>query len=74
MGYSPWGHKKSDTTEQLHIHFQFYQNPTRQEIIVLTLKAGLTVEKFYLIVPNEPFYTGIYTIFTSQELSQNQII
>ena len=21
-GYSPWGHKESDTTEQLHFHFQ----------------------------------------------------
>ena len=20
-GYSPWGHKESDTTEQLHFHF-----------------------------------------------------
>ena len=23
MDYSPWGHKESDTTEQLHFHFQF---------------------------------------------------
>ena len=23
VGYSPWGHKESDTTEQLHFHFQF---------------------------------------------------
>ena len=22
VGYSPWGHKESDTTEQLHFHFQ----------------------------------------------------
>ena len=21
MGYSPWGHKESDTTERLHFHF-----------------------------------------------------
>ena len=21
MGYSPWNHKESDTTEQLHFHF-----------------------------------------------------
>jgi len=21
VGYSPWGHKESDTTEQLHFHF-----------------------------------------------------
>ena len=24
MGYSPWGLKESDTTEQLHFHFLFY--------------------------------------------------
>ena len=23
VGYSPWGCKKSDTTEQLHFHFQW---------------------------------------------------
>ena len=23
MGYSPWGHKESDTTERLHFHFHF---------------------------------------------------
>ena len=22
MGYSPWGRKESDTTKQLHFHFQ----------------------------------------------------
>ena len=22
VGYSPWGHKESDTTEQRHFHFQ----------------------------------------------------
>ena len=22
VGYSPWGHKESNTTEQLHFHFQ----------------------------------------------------
>ena len=23
VGYSPWGHKESDTTERLHFHFKF---------------------------------------------------
>ena len=23
VGYSPWGHKESDTTERLHFHFHF---------------------------------------------------
>ena len=25
-GYSPWGHKESDTTERLHFHFSPLQN------------------------------------------------
>ena len=25
VGYSPWGHKESDTTKQLHFHFHFDQ-------------------------------------------------
>ena len=24
VGYSPWGHKESDTTKQLHFHFHFF--------------------------------------------------
>ena len=29
MGYSPWGHKESDTTELLHLHFHsYYHSPT----------------------------------------------
>ena len=24
VGYSPWGHKESDTTEWLHFHFHFH--------------------------------------------------
>ena len=30
-GYSPWGHKESDTTEQLHFLFTFF-------ILILTIK------------------------------------
>ena len=25
VGYSSWGHKESDTTEQLHFHFRCYK-------------------------------------------------
>ena len=25
MGYSPWGHKESDTTEQLTLPFSFFK-------------------------------------------------
>ena len=27
VGYSPWGHKESDTTERLHFHFHFLHDP-----------------------------------------------
>ena len=27
VGYSPWGHKESDTTERLHFHFQGTRAP-----------------------------------------------
>ena len=28
VGYSPWGHKESDTTEQLHFHFTKNSSPS----------------------------------------------
>ena len=31
-GYSPWGHKESDTTERFHFHFQF--SPRRPNLEV----------------------------------------
>ena len=27
VGYSPWGHKESDTTERLHLHFEWKFRP-----------------------------------------------
>ena len=30
-GYSPWGRKESDTTEQLHFHFSFSSLKTRSD-------------------------------------------
>ena len=43
MGYSPWGHKESDTTEQLHFHFLSKQISTHAfRICIHTL--------FFLIV------------------------
>ena len=35
MGYSPWGHKELDTTEQLHVDFDFVL------IFMITLIAQL---------------------------------
>ena len=34
VGYSPWGHKESDMTEQLHLHFHF--PPVPRTIFALT--------------------------------------
>ena len=28
VGYSPWGHKESDTTEQLRLSLSFHKKPT----------------------------------------------
>ena len=33
VGYSPWGHKESDTTEQLHFHFLITQDILCKEIL-----------------------------------------
>ena len=38
MGYSPWGHKESDTTEQLHFHFNFATICAKMYQIVFLLK------------------------------------
>ena len=29
-GYSPWGHKESDTTERLHFHFHFQREEKKK--------------------------------------------
>ena len=29
VGYSPWGHKQSDTTEWLHFHYSIYKNKSQ---------------------------------------------
>ena len=39
VGYSPWGHKESDTTERLHFHFLFIWNSIFK-IIKLLLKCS----------------------------------
>ena len=36
MGYSPWGRKESDTTEQPHFHFLFPELVKDREAWVLT--------------------------------------
>ena len=39
MGYSPWGCKESDTTEQLHFHFlSSLSEYMKQEILEISLR------------------------------------
>ena len=33
VGYSPWGRKESDTTEQLHFHFHLSDKPALNFIL-----------------------------------------
>ena len=48
MDYSPWGRKESDTTEQLHFHFQ-----TQSILMVLwffilqNISHALTLNKYH---------------------------
>ena len=37
VGYSPWGHKESDTTELLHFHFHPRSEPSGEERRQITI-------------------------------------
>ena len=37
VGYSPWGRKESDTTEQLHVHVHHYPTSSGEDIEALTV-------------------------------------
>ena len=34
VGYSPWGHKESDTTEQFHFHFSLSSAKSNITVVV----------------------------------------
>ena len=46
MGYNPWGHKESDTTERLnfHFHFEFIQ-VIHEMFFVLGTNLGLGIQE-----------------------------
>ena len=44
VGYSPWGHKKSDTTKRLHFHFFFF----------FTLQKSIVVYILSIVIENIP--------------------
>ena len=64
MGYSLWGHKESDTTEQLHFHFTICQaelllgrkvmtnldSILKSRVITLPTKVCLVKATFFLVV------------------------
>ena len=43
MGYSPWGHKESDTTERLHFHFHFHCMLTLQMLAIRATQNTLHI-------------------------------
>ena len=45
MGYSPRGHKKSDTTEQLNFHFHF------QSSLIILLSGSVFPNRSLLLNP-----------------------
>ena len=53
MGYSPWGHKESDTTESLHSHTGCFQ------FGVILSKAALTLLSKFLYVNINCDFSGI---------------
>ena len=40
VGYSPWGHKESDTTEWLHFHFTYLLTPQKPPDIIHDFLIG----------------------------------
>ena len=59
VGYNPWGHKESDTTEQLHFHFRRRRNMSDVEGILcpacLAFWIKVLLEKRQLNIYN-PLY------------------
>ena len=45
IGYSSWGRKESDTTEQLHFHFQPSHNPRRWYYLLHFSEKKLDIQK-----------------------------
>ena len=44
VGYSPWGHKESDTTERLHFHFHFVYSQSHRAIKTWELELLVALE------------------------------
>ena len=53
MGYSPWGHKESDTTEQLHFNFLSKQISTHAFCICIYTLFFLNCAGFNCLFPSK---------------------
>ena len=67
VGYSPWGRKESDTTEELNIHTQFEENKVEHYsrefpyVIQIEIKFGRGYT-FYFFHP----FLSTYFVFSGQ--------
>ena len=52
VGYSPWGHKESDMTEQLNTHTHTHTRTTPSCLYVVFMKIATSVHICYLLLSN----------------------
>ena len=79
VGYSPWGGKESDTTEQLHFHllFSLFRH-TKNLFIIVGILFSLQVRDLsiaYMLVTLTYLYIGVlvFASFPSPPLSKDCI-
>ena len=76
-GYSPWGHKESDTTEELNVHTQFEENKVEHysrefpKIIQIEIKFGEGGD--VLFISFIPFYLPILSFWTRHILCNSAV-
>ena len=74
IGYSPWGHKESDTTERLHLFlFTYYKTcPFQSLILFFLLKKCITSVRNSLQPPSLCLLLSIYSyMFILQEIRKS---
>ena len=50
MGYSPWGHKESDTTERLHNNTKWYNQILKSTRLISGEQTTLLQTPLYFII------------------------
>ena len=72
VGYSPWGHKESDTTERLHFLF-FLSNPHWTGFVFLNISVTIILYVCFLVIDNKsPLNITIH--FTLSVTSMDELI